>query len=113
MLKLSVQLNKYQMPLLNVLLMLLLILKNRNIAQTLMLGIGQMILSIYSNNLSCLRDLELVTVGIMVEMLPLLKITNISLDVMTWVKSKLIQKCHYLSNLLLEIWIKVWLPQVL
>jgi len=78
-----------------------------------MLGIGQMTRLLYTNNPLCSKDLELVTVGIMVEMLPLLLTTNTSLDVMTWVKSLLTQNCLYLSNSLLEIWTKVWLLLVL
>ena len=96
-----------------VVLMLSLISLSRNIVLTLMLGIGQMTRLSSSNNPLCLKDLELVTVGIMVEMLPSLLTTNTSLDVMTWVRSLLTQKCQYLSNLLLEIWIKVWLTPVL
>ena len=107
MLKLNAQQNKLPKQLL-VLVMILLIMLLRHIVLKGMLGIGLMILSIYSKTPLCLKDLELVTVGITVEMLPLLLITNIYLDVMTWVKSQLIQKCHYLSNLLLEIWTKRW-----
>lgn len=62
----------------------------------------------YSKTPLYLKDLELVTVGITVEIIPLLIKTIISLDVMTWVQSQLIQKCHCLSNLLLEIWTKRW-----
>ena len=114
MLKSNVPLNKSPMPLeALVVLMLSLISLSRNIVLTLMLGIGQMTRLSSSNNPLCLKDLELVTVGIMVEMLPSLLTTNTSLDVMTWVRSLLTQKCQYLSNLLLEIWIKVWLTPVL
>jgi len=81
------------MQLVPVVLMLSLISLSRNIVLPLMLGIGQMTRLSSSNNPLYSKDSELVTVGIMVETLPLLLTTNTSLDVMTWVKSLLTQNC--------------------